>query len=298
MTFRLKCAAALAGLMCSMAANAITSFDLPTTYTGNKLGLAYRASDGHFFVTHAADSRWGLPLLYEFDSAGALQQTIDLSATLAPYTFAVDEVSATSHEVIVRTHHVLEEAPENYIATTTVFSNDLSAVTGTLPDGGRVTRYTDTQLYSFDYMTDQLEIRSRTSDAVQSISLSGHFGPEVGCGENSCGVAIDVSWDGGFFMLDHSLRGRLLQFDAGGNLINAMEMGNPELGNSWMTLATDVAGRRLFLLAGDRVVTLTESEFLVNTVPEPGTWLTMGLGLAAIGAAVRARRPSQRKAMA
>lgn len=297
MTFRRKCAAALAGLMCSMAANAITSFDLPTTYGGNKTGLAYRASDGHLFVNHASDFGWGTPLLYEFDSAGALQQTIDLSA-LAPYTFAVDDVSVSSNEVIVRTYHVTEEAPENYIATTTVFSSDLSAVTGVLPDGGRVTRYTDTQLYSFDYMTDQLEIRSRTSDAVQSISLSGHFGPEVGCLENSCGVAIDVSWDGGFFMLDHPLRGRLLQFDAAGNLINVMETGNPELGNSWMSLATDVAGRRLFLIAGDRVLTLTESEFLVNTVPEPGTWLTMGLGLAAVGAAVRARRPSQRKPMA
>lgn len=290
-----------AGLSAVGPVQAMSSFDLPSLYAGNMLGLAYRESDGHFLVSQNADSvpggwDWGTPMLYELDGSGQLLHTVNLS-TVLPDTYFIDAVSApqSGGDVYAQVYQIFPEAPDAFVPRVVRLSSDLSTYNGALDPGASIGHVTDSEIVSYNYFDDTVSFTSRTTGAVETVNLAGHFGSEIGCSD-ACIAGVAPSWDGGLFVIsdagdEHDSRSRLMQFDRQGHLLGTMYLDPAVFGYHPLAIDTDVSGQRIFLSMNNlKVFTLSSEEFAAALIPEPATWASMGLGLVLMSLATRRAR--------
>lgn len=274
--------AAVAALSVQPAAQAMTSIDLPQLYDGNMLGLAYRPTDGHLFVTQQAgfdSSSYFSTLVHEFSASGNLLNTTDLRDILP--TTLLDSISYLPGSQEFVAQGFTTDTFEQQVIT---LSSDLTAVKSTTSleySGALIGHQTDTETFWLQNGPPTVKISASVTGAASNVLLDGLTDSEY-CATNWCLTAVAPSWGGGFFVTEESDRGNaLLEYDRQGNLLHTLTLDEAVFGFHPMALETDLVNHRLFVSMNNlKVFTISESEFLTAAIPEPGTWALMGLGMA------------------
>jgi hypothetical protein len=272
------------------AAQAMTSIDLPQLYDGNMLGLAYRSTDGHLFVTQNAtvsgNDLFNTPFIYELSESGTLLNTQDLR-TVVP---GISDVLAVnylpgSQELAVQGVTV-NETWDVFVQHSVILSSDLTTLKKSTTIGdfswqlGYQTADETYWMGAIDGMSSVKITPPLDGSASSGVVLNGVADC---CGEYSSIYGVAPSWSNGFFVIaEGTLGGFLQEYDRQGHMIRGMKLDSDVFGYHPLALDTDLANHRLFLsMNNQKVFIMGESEFLAAAVvPEPGTWAVMGLGMA------------------
>ncbi|HEX5356478.1 MAG TPA: hypothetical protein VFW93_09680 [Aquabacterium sp.] len=305
----LICATLLLGAL-GTSARAYESIALPQLEEGNMLGLAYRQSDGHFFVTQEAlDSSTWPPkgLVYELDRSGRLLQTVNLGTLVPGVAGASVLLNNASMDGFYVSASSYQQSTDTFSHKVYKLSADLKSMTAsgvpellqsTYPQTPyMITGMTDSDFYAHDHWGGTgtgVFMMSRATGTVRAVDLSAYKGAVAGCREwdgalSICINSVAPSWNGGFFVInegrttedDNSYVSRLLEFDSEGKLLHGMEFDPSVYDYHPLAMAVDPSTHSVFVSFNNHfIATVTEQDLKagVLSVPEPGTWSLWLLG--------------------
>ena len=225
---------------------------------GNALGLAYNPNRNVIYLSHGSDPRGGF--IYTLDTRGNLLSEFNFQtayrAGFWPTSLTYD--STTGHLFVyalslVGITNLVEMTPDG----STIFGEV------TIPGGGGV-MVRDDGIWQTVFANDAIRHYTRSGEFIEDVSLAASFPPGFP-GPESLTSSFKDGASRGFFVVDHFGQ-RIVEVDEEGHEIAAVTtatLGDPVTADGrGLAIATDLAGRRIFLQGNNKFIFVLSPAFM------------------------------------